>query len=123
MPSWQRRTWPWVQFIAGIGLALLALWALAGRRDELTGITHYLDDINGAWVAAGLAAEAASLVAFALIQRACLATGGVRVTRSQMTALTVAATAISNSIPAGPLVASVFAFRQYRRRWPGRRAG
>ena len=33
-----------------------------------------------------------------------------------MTNITLAATAISNSIPAGPLVASVFAFRQYRRR-------
>jgi len=40
----------------------------------------------------------------------------VRVTRWQMTEVTLAATAISNSIPAGPLVASVFAFRQYRRR-------
>ena len=116
MPSWLRRAWPWIQFIGGLALAVVALWALAGRRDELTGIGHYLDHINGAWVAVALGAEAASLFAFALIQRACLAAGGLRVTRWQMTEVTLAATAISNSIPAGPLVASVFAFRQYRRR-------
>ena len=33
-----------------------------------------------------------------------------------MTGVTLAATAIANSIPAGPLVASFYAFRQYRRR-------
>jgi len=116
VPSWLGRAWPWIQFIGGIALAALALWALAGRRDELTGITHYLDDTNPAWVVVALGAEAASLFAFALVQRACLAAGDLRVTRWQMTEVTLAATAISNSIPAGPLVASVFAFRQYRRR-------
>ena len=116
MHSWLRRAWPWIQFIGGIALAVLALWALAGRRDELRGVTHYLDDLNGAWTALAVVLEAASFVAFALVQRACLAAGGVPVTTTAMTNVTLAATAIANSIPAGPVVASVFAFRQYRRR-------
>jgi uncharacterized protein (TIRG00374 family) len=114
--SWLRRAWPWIQFIGGIALAVLALWALAGRRDELRGVTHYLDDLNGAWTALAVGLEAASFVAFALVQRACLAAGEVPVTTTAMTNVTLAATAIANSIPAGPVVASVFAFRQYRRR-------
>jgi len=115
-PRWLRRAWPWIQFLGGLGLAALALWALAGRRNELAGVTHYLDDIDGGWVALAVVAEAASLLAFALVQRDCLAAGSLRVTRTQMTGVTLAATAISNSIPAGPLLASVYAFRQYRRR-------
>jgi len=114
--SWLRRAWPWIQFIGGIALAALALWALAGRRDELRGVTRYLDDVQGAWVALAVVAEAVSFVAFALVQRACLAAGSVPVTRTAMTNVTLAATAIANSIPAGPVVASVWAFRQYRRR-------
>ncbi|HUO49780.1 MAG TPA: hypothetical protein VMU09_13200, partial [Acidimicrobiales bacterium] len=116
MRSWLRRAWPWIQFIGGIALAVLALWALAGRRDELRGLTHYLGDVQGAWVALAVVAEVLSFLAFALVQRSCLAAGSVAVTRRAMTNVTLAATAISNSIPAGPVVASVFAFRQYRRR-------
>jgi putative heme transporter len=115
-PHRWRRAWPWIQFIVGIALAALALWALAGRRDELAGVTHYLDDTNLWWVALGACAEAASFVAFALIQQRCLEAGDVRVTLRSMTGLTLAATAMANSIPAGPVVASVYAFRQYRRR-------
>src|SRR3974377_1421065 len=114
--SWLRRAWPWIQFVGGIALAALALWALAGRRNELRGLTHYLDHVDWGWVALALVVEPASFVAFALIQRTCLAAGSVAVSRTAMTNVTLASTAIANSIPAGPVVASVFAFRQYRRR-------
>jgi putative heme transporter len=115
-PHRWRRAWPWIQFFVGIALAALALWALAGRRDELAGVTRYLDHTNLLWVAVGACAEAASFVAFALMQQRCLRAGDVSVTRRSMTGLTLAATAMANSIPAGPVVASVYAFRQYRRR-------
>ncbi len=60
--------------------------------------------------------EAGSLVAFAQVQKRLLDAGHVHVSTSRLTAVTVAATAIANSMPAGPFVSAVFAFGQYRRR-------
>ena len=112
---WWRRAWPWLRYVVGLGLAALAFWALAGQRSELNGATTYLSHVRWWWLVPAVAAEAGSLVAFALIQQRLLEAGHVRVSTSRLTGVTVAATAIANSMPAGPLVSSVFAFRQYRR--------
>lgn len=113
---WFRRAWPWIKYLGGIGLAALALWALAGRRGELSGASAYLDRLDWPWVVLAAVSEFASLVAFGLMQQRLLAAGGVRTSVAQVTGITLATTAIANSIPAGPIVSSVFAFRQYRRR-------
>jgi len=60
-------------------------------------------------------AESGSYVAFALVQRRLLRAGDVNIGVGRLTAITLASTAIANSMPAGPVVSSVFAFRQYRR--------
>ena len=31
-----RRAWPWLRYVLGLGLAALAVWALLGRRGELS---------------------------------------------------------------------------------------
>jgi uncharacterized protein (TIRG00374 family) len=93
----------------------LALWALTGRTGELAGASAYLARLRWWWVALAVASEAGSLVAFALIQKRLLDAGRVQVSTARITSVTVAATAIANSIPAGPVVSSLFAFRQYRR--------
>ncbi|MHB8680560.1 MAG: lysylphosphatidylglycerol synthase transmembrane domain-containing protein [Acidimicrobiales bacterium] len=111
-----RRIWPWLKYIVGLALAALAIYALTGRRGELSGASFYLDHLNAGWIVLAVAAEAASLVAFAIIQQRLLAAGDVRTGLGPMVAVTAAATAIANSMPAGPVVSSVFAFRQYRRR-------
>ena len=113
--SWFRGAWPWLKYVAGLGLAALALWALAGRTGELSGASGYLDHLRWWWLALALAAEAGSLVAFALIQKRLLEAGHVHPSTARLTAVTVASTAIANSMPAGPVVSAVFAFRQYRR--------
>ena len=102
--------------MVGLGLAALAVWALLGRRGELSGATGYLAHIELPWVALAVVLELASIVAFALVQQELLAAGDVRVSPGWITGVTLAVTAIANSMPAGPLVSSVFAFRQYRRR-------
>ena len=109
------RAWPWFRYVVGLALAGLALWALAGRSGELSGASSYLSRLR--WWSVGLSvpAEAGSLVAFALVQRRLLEAGGVPTSTGRLSAITAASTAIANSMPAGPLVASVFAFRQYRR--------
>jgi len=102
--------------VVGLGLAALAVWALLGRRGELAGATGYLANARLGWAALGGVLELASLVAFALVQQDLLAAGEVTVSGGWITGVTLAATAIANSMPAGPIVSSVFAFRQYRRR-------
>ena len=110
-----RRAWPWLRYVAGLGLAALALWALSGRRDELSGATGYLSHLDWVWLLLAATAEAGSLIAFGLVQKRLLEAGRVQMGVGRATAITFAVTAIANSMPAGPLVSSVFAFRQYRR--------
>jgi putative heme transporter len=114
--SWLRRAWPWLKYVIGLALAGVALWALTGRTGELSGASHYLENLRWGWVGLALAAEVGSLVAFALVQKRLLEAGRVEVSTPALTAVTVAATAIANSMPAGPAVSAVFAFGQYRRR-------
>jgi hypothetical protein len=119
-PSLERRrrfgrAWPWIKYSGGIALAALALWAVAGRRGELSNASHYLSHIRWQYVGVASVAEGGSYVAFALVQRRLLRAGDVSIGLSRLTAITLASTAIANSMPAGPVVSSVFAFRQYRR--------
>jgi uncharacterized protein (TIRG00374 family) len=114
--SWLRRAWPWLKYVVGLGLAGFALWALTGRTGELSGASHYLDHLRWWGLVLAVVVEAGSLVAFAVMQQRLLEAGHVHVSTSQLTGVTVAATAIANSMPAGPVVSAVFAFGQYRRR-------
>jgi len=111
---WLRSAWPWLKYVVGLALAGLALWALAGRRGELSGASSYLDHLRWWWLGLAVLAEAGSLVAFGMVQKRLLAAGGVGTSTGRMTGVTVASTAIANSMPAGPVVSAVFAFRQYR---------
>lgn len=111
-----RAWWPWLKYAVGLGLAALAVWALLGRRGELSGASSYLAHLRWPWAVAAAVLELASIVAFALIQQVLLAAGDVSVGPGWITNVTLAVTAIANSMPAGPIVSSVFAFRQYRRR-------
>ncbi len=114
--SWFRRAWPWLKYFVGLALAGVALWALTGRTGELSGASNYLNHLRWWWLALAVVAEAGSLVAFALIQKRLLEAGRVYVSTARLTAVTVASTAIANSMPAGPVVSAVYAFGQYRRR-------
>jgi putative heme transporter len=109
------RAWPWLRYVVGLALAGLAIWALAGRSGELSGASSYLAHLRWWSLIVCVPAEAGSLVAFAIVQKRLLEAGGVRVSTARLSAITAASTAIANSMPAGPVVSSVFAFRQYRR--------
>lgn len=111
-----RLAWPWIKFVGGLGLAGLALWAVDGQRGELSGASHYLAHLRWQWIVLAAVVELGSFVAFALVQRRLLRAGGVDMSAGRLTAVTLASTAIANSMPGGPLVASVYSFRQYRRR-------
>jgi uncharacterized protein (TIRG00374 family) len=115
---WRRRfarAWPWLRYAIGLALAALALWALSGRRGEFSGATRYLARIDWVWLLLAVGVEVASLVAFGMVQLRLLEAGRVHIGVGRVTAVTLAVTAMSNSMPAGPVVSSVFAFHQYRR--------
>lgn len=109
------RVWHWARYLLGLGLAVLALWAVLGKRGELSGASHYLSHMRWGWVVLAAGAEAVSYVSFAAMQRRLLAAGRVDIPITPMTGITVAGNAIQNSLPAGLLLASAYAFRQYRR--------
>lgn len=111
-----RAWWPWLRYVVGLALAGLALWAVLGRRGELSGFSHALTHLHWPWVMVALVSEAGSYVAFASGQRRLLAVTGVDVPVGPMTTIVFVSTTITNSVPAGPVVASVFTFRQFRRR-------
>jgi putative heme transporter len=111
-----RRVWPVAKFIIGLGLAALAFYQLVGHKTELSEATVALGHLRWGWVLLGIAAEAGSFLAFALLQRVMLRAGGVSVAIGPMAAITMAANAITNSIPAGSAIAPVYSFRQYRQR-------
>ncbi len=112
----QTRWWHALRLVVGLALGALALWALNGRRSELVDASGELARLVVPWLLLAIASEIASFVCFAELQRRLLNAGGVRTPLSFMTFLTLAAGAISNSLPAGPAFASVYAFGVYRRR-------
>jgi len=119
-PRWRRmmrsRTWRVLRFVVGLGLAALALFALNGQRGELVGATAELAHLRVGWLAAAVVAEAASFTSFGALQRKLLSCGSVKVSLGYATGLCMAAGAISSSLPGGPAFASVYSFRQYRRK-------
>ena len=118
VPWWTRvrRVWPVAKYIIGLGLAGLALYQLTGHQSELQEAAVALGHLRWAWVVLGVVAEAGSFLAFALLQRTMLRAGGVDMAIGPMAAITMAANAITNSIPAGSAIAPVYSFRQYRQR-------
>ncbi len=109
------RAWQVARFVVGLALAGVAFWALNGQRGELVGASTVLSHLRPWWALAAIGSEVASLVCFAALQRRLLSRGEVDVRLGYATQMTFAAGAISDSLPAGPAFASVYAFRQYRR--------
>lgn len=111
-----RRSWPYLRYVVGLALAWYALDALNGHRGELQDAEGYLTHLHWQWVILAAACEAGSLFSFAVLQGRLLEAGKVRVGLGSLSAITLAATAIADSLPLGPALASVFAYRQYRRK-------
>lgn len=101
--------------MVGLVLAGVAIYVVAGRRGELSGAASILSHLRVGWVAMAVVGEAASIVAFAALQKVLLSGGRLDVGLGPLTGITLAGNSINNSLPGGPAFASVFAYRQYRR--------
>jgi len=86
------------------------------ERASVTASFGVLSRLHWLWIPAAIVLESASMAAFAFMLRRLLATGGASVGVRPMIATSLAANALSVSIPlAGPEVATAFTFRRFTR--------
>jgi uncharacterized protein (TIRG00374 family) len=118
-PARTRKPWSAgriIKYFVWLGLAGVAIWVVRGKTDELAGASGYLEDLSWQWLALGVVTEAASIVAYAALQRRLLAAGRVPVGLVPLTGITLAGNAIENSLPGGVAFSAIWAFRQFRYR-------
>jgi hypothetical protein len=103
---------------AGVTLAALAGFVLlvVTKRHTLTSATVRTGHAHWLWIPIAIGFEAASMVSFAWMQRQVLRAGGTRVHSGSMLVTTVAANALSVSVPvAGPGLGTTFTFRRFKK--------
>ena len=110
-PGWRDA----VRYLVGVGIGVLVLVLLVGRRGELAAAWRELGRASPGWVLAAIAAEAVSLVLYALLQRRVLRLADAAVPMPVLLALTLANDAIANTVPGEPAVSSAYRYRYYRR--------
>ena len=106
----------WARRVVGAALLGLAIALAYGRRHELHQAIDLLSDLRISGLVVAIALEAASMVAFARLQRWLLHEGGVEVGLIPMVQITLAGNALSTSLPGGAAWAAAWAFGQLRRR-------
>ena len=89
---------------------------LLGRRGELSGTASSFGHIEAGWVVMGVAAEALSMLCFALVAGRLLIEAGAPLQVRSLMAIALAGNAVTNSLPAGPAFGAAYAFRRYRER-------
>lgn len=117
--KWSRR-WrkvrPYARIVFAIAAIALGWWVLSGHTAELAGASAYLTHIRWEWIAFAVLAELGSIVAYALVQQRLIAAGKVHTRLGWLTGVTLANIAITNSLPTGSIIATIFTYRQYRNR-------
>ena len=110
-----RRAWPVLRFFFGIGIVVVALWALSSHRDELSGFSQVFGSLKWWWIPPALLLEFASFVCFAGLQYEFLDSGGLAAPEGPLVKMTFASQAITNSLPGGSAFSAVYGFRWFRR--------
>jgi uncharacterized protein (TIRG00374 family) len=110
-----RQIWPTLRFVLGIGILVVAVWALDSHRGELSGFSQVFLHLKWWWIPPALLVEAASFVCFAGLQYELLYCGGLAAPEGALVKMTFAAQAINNSLPGGSAFSAVYGFRWFRR--------
>jgi uncharacterized protein (TIRG00374 family) len=105
---------PYARVVFILVAAGLVAWVLVDHSAELAGASAYLTHIRWEWLVIGTATEIGSIVAYALVQQRLIEAGRVRAPIGWLTSVTLANIAITNSLPTGSIVATIFTYRQYR---------
>jgi hypothetical protein len=115
LPRWVVAAWPVGRIVIGFMLVGAAVWVLSSKGSELSGFTSVFKTLNWWWVPPAFAAEIASYVCFALMQRDLLVAGHLRPPWWTLFKLTFGSQALTNSLPVGNALATVYGFRWFRR--------
>jgi putative heme transporter len=113
-PAWNTRLARYVR--SGASLLTVTTFALlvASKRGALTKSLGRLAHSHWTWVPFAIGLELTSIAAFALMQSRLLRAGGKRLGHRPMMATTLAANALSVSVPmAGPELGTSFTFRRF----------
>ena len=105
-----------LRYAAGVLIGVVVLVLLFGKRGEFVAGRHQLGSASLGWVAAAIAAESRSLLAFAWLQDRVLRLSGASIALPGLFLLTLANDAIANTVPGEPAVSSAYRYRYYRRR-------
>ena len=106
--------------LSSVALALALADLAAIHRAAITRAFTQAAAADHRWLAAAVAAEAVSILAYVLIVRRLLAIGGVGASLLSLTGTTVAGIALLNTLPAGQAVSSGYWFQQLHRRGAAR---
>jgi uncharacterized membrane protein YbhN (UPF0104 family) len=107
----------WVLAVVVVIAAVVAAWS---RRQELQSGFEMLGNLSWQWLLVAVAFEAASMVAFARLQRWLLHSGGVDVGLRDMIEITLAGNALGTTLPGGVAWSAGWAWGQLRRRGANR---
>jgi uncharacterized membrane protein YbhN (UPF0104 family) len=111
-----RRAWSIGKYFVFLALALVAVQVVLSHSDELSGAATYLNHLHPGWIVLAVSFEALSMLSFTALQRHLLSVGGVHLPLAPLVVITLAGNAMANSLPGGGAFASVFAYRQFRRK-------
>ena len=114
------RRWRWIRHALAAAVLGAGIFGAVARRHELLGAGRQLDELRWGWVLVAVALEAGSLVLFARLQRTLLRWGGVGVGMSPMVQLSLAANAMSVTLPGGAALSAAWSWEQLRRRGANR---
>lgn len=110
---------PWLKTAKKVfagAIVVLALWGAYEHRSEISSAGSMLGRLQLAWLLVAVAAELASMVVFARLQRWLLRAGGVHVPFVPMVEITLAGNAMSTTLPGGAAWSATWVFEQLRRR-------
>jgi putative heme transporter len=107
--------WEAARYVLGIGLGIVILVLLFGKRGDLLASWRQLGQVSRGWIAIAAGAEALSLWMFAYLQHRVLRLTGTRIRMPALYLLTLANDAIAGTVPGEPAVSSAYRYRYYRR--------
>jgi putative heme transporter len=110
-----RRTWPVVRVLVGLAIVAVAAWFLSSKGSELAGFADVFKRVDWYLVPFAFAAEIGSYLCFAAMQYEILRAGKLRAPFGPLVKVSFGGQALTNSLPAGTAVASVYGFRWFRR--------
>lgn len=111
----------WVVEVAVLTAAALFVVRRAGSSLGQVGATF--DHLHWHWLFVSVAAECCSIFALSWLQQRILRVGRLPVGVRDLLPVTAASNAVAQSLPAGPVFAEGYAFRQYQRLGAGRALG